>query len=218
MSEHAPIDFDDLAAIAWRLGSMLAPSQLQGYLMGQLAAGGELSEAAWLSQAWQLIDAVEPPAEEDNQQLVAMLQQTRDFFQDPGFTGQLMMPDDEVELSQRAECLGFWCQGFLTGFALVGKEKQAQQGQQQYSATVSEALSDMAAIAQISLSDDELPSEQSETDFFEVLEYVRMAALTVYFDCLPERADDDSERLTPAATPEQDIQSPAGLFSKKQLH
>tara|TARA_R110000868_G_scaffold411493_2_gene704606 strand:- start:19046 stop:19747 length:702 start_codon:yes stop_codon:yes gene_type:complete len=219
MSEQATPHFDDFATVFWRLGSMLPPSQLQGYVMGQLAVGAELTEQQWLQQAWQLIDSVEPGSNEDNQLLAELLATTQANFAEGSLNAQLLLPDDDIELSQRVECLGFWCQGFLTGFALAGKQKKQAAGQQAYSSDVSEALSDMAAIAQVSLSADD-SSEQSEADFFDVIEYVRLAAMNIYFECLPkqepvvasaEAGDDD------AAAP-----STAQLFAKKstkkQLH
>lgn len=213
MSKQLSPDFDDLATIFWRLGSMFSPSQLQGQLMGQLAVGAELTEADWLDQAWQLIDGVEPGAEEDNQQLRDLLSNTQAVFAEGSLDGELLLPDDDVELSQRVECLGFWCQGFLAGFALAGKQKQADKGQQAYSNEVSEALSDMAAIAQIGLTDDDA-GEQSESDFFDVLEYVRLAAMNIYFECLPK----EEQPAVEADKKEKDIKSPQGLFGKNQLH
>ena len=214
MSKQLSPDFDDLATVFWRLGSMFSPSQLQGQLMGQLAVGAELNEADWLDQAWQLIDGVEPGADEDNQQLRDLLTNTQAIFAEGSLDGELMLPDDDVELSQRVECLGFWCQGFLAGFALAAKQKQADKGQQAYSKEVSEALSDMAAIAQIGLTDDEDVGEQSESDFFDVLEYVRLAAMNIYFECLPKQEQPKAD----VEQQDKDIKSPQGLFGKKQLH
>lgn len=224
MSEQTNPDFDDFATLFWRLGSMTSPSQLQGYLMGQLSVGAPLSEADWLEQAWELIAGVEPGTDEDNALLNELLARTQAVFAEASLEGQLLLPDDDLELSQRVECLGFWCQGFLSGFTLAAKQKQADQGQQQYSKEVSEALSDFASIAQIGLSDDDAVEEQNESDFFEVLEYVRLAVMTIYFDCLPQ--DDTTEGGEPADAREQreqelqkqSKQGAAGLFNKKQLH
>ena len=213
MSDTNSPDFDDLATVFWRLGSMFSPSQLQGHLMGQLAVGADINEADWLDQAWELIDGVEPGTQEDNQLLRELLANTQAVFAEGSLDGELLVPDDDVELSQRVECLGYWCQGFLAGFTLAAKQKQADQGQQAYSKEVSEALSDMAAIAQIGLTDDEGGEEQSENDFFEVLEYVRLSAMNIYFECLPKQEQPEADDKN-----EQDIKNPQALFDKKQLH
>lgn len=220
-------DFDDLAAVFWRLGSMLSPSQLHGYLMGQLAVGALMPADIWLPAAWQLIDGVEAAKPEDDEVLLRLLLASRESLAEAEADNPLLLPDDEVEFDQRVECLGHWCRGFLAGFAAGGKDRKASQGQQQYTAEVSEALSDIAAISQISLDDSE---EQSEGDFFEVAEYVRLATLTIYLDCQPQP---DSQKLssqstgpaTGPATPKDKLSEAVGSVSnlfgaggKKTLH
>lgn len=211
MSNISFPDFDEIATIAWRLGSMLSPSQLQGHLIGQLAVGGSISSDAWLVQAEQQIDGVEPPAPEEQQLLVEMFNACQDLVVQGNLDVQLMLPDDDTELSQRVECLGFWCQGFLSGFAIAGKQKQQNKGQQKYTDVVSEALADIAAIAQIGLAEAD-DSEQSEGDFFEVLEYVRLAAMNIYLECVTPAEDTST-----ATKMDTGAQTPANLFSKK-LH
>ena len=202
-------DFDEIATIAWRLGSMLSPSQLQGHLFGQLAVGFSLSTDIWLEQAVQQIEGVEAPAPEEQQRLIDMFNACQDLMVQGNLDVQLMLPDDETELSQRVECLGFWCQGFLAGFAYAGKQKQQSKGQQTYTEVVAEALADIAAIAQIGLAETD-DSEQSEGDFFEVLEYVRLAAMNIYLECV---APVDNKPNTPEIATR--AQTPAHLFSKK---
>lgn len=219
MSEALSPDFDDLATIFWQLGSMFSPSQLHGYLLGQLALGATLAEDEWLKQAWLLIDGVEQAREEDNEVLLRMLALNETLFTEGRLDGQLMIPDEDIELAQRVECLSFWCQGFLMGFTIAGKQKQAEQGPQQYSQEVTEALSDIAAIAQMALTDDQ-EEEQSEADFFDVVDYVRLAVMNIYFECLPKH---ESSKLTPEpgqtdTSESQAMSTTANLFTKKQLH
>lgn len=211
MSSTSFPDFDEIATIAWRLGSMLSPSQLQGYLIGQLAVGGKVSAEAWVAQAVQQIDGVEAPAPEEQQLLADVYDACQDLVVQGNLEVQLMLPDDDADLSQRVECLGFWCQGFLAGFAVAGKQKQQAKGQQKYTDVVSEALADIAAIAQIGLAEAD-DSEQSEGDFFEVLEYVRLAAMNIYLECVAPAEDKSKPAEVISAA-----QTPADLFSKK-LH
>lgn len=211
MSNSSFPDFDEVATIAWRLGSMLSPSQLQGHLIGQLAVGGSISSDAWLDQAVQQIDGVEPPAPEERQLLAEMFDACQDLIMQGNLDVQLMLPDDDTEISQRVECLGFWCQGFLAGFAVAGKQKQQVKGQQKYTEVVSEALTDIAAIAQVGLIETD-GTDQSEGDFFEVSEYVRLAAMNIYLECAAPT--EDKPKVTEAGTA---TQTPADLFSKK-LH
>jgi uncharacterized protein YgfB (UPF0149 family) len=107
---------------------------------------------------------------------------------------ELLLPDDEFDLDQRIASLGQWCQGFLTGFAMAGK--QQVDGEKTYSEELTEAISDIAAIAQVSA--DEGDDEEGEQDYFAVSEYVRIAAMTIFveFNAMPsEHGGDAAGRL-----------------------
>ncbi|MDV6947723.1 UPF0149 family protein [Pseudomonas aeruginosa] len=86
----------------------------------------------------------------------------------------MLLPDDETPLAQRTEALGQWCQGFLAGFGLTAREGSL-------TGEAEEVLQDMAAIAQVQgqLED----SEDGETDYMEVMEYLRVAPLLLFAEC-----------------------------------
>ena len=214
MSTEIPMpDFDQLADIYWRLGGMQSPSQLHGYLVGLLSAGGELASDAWLEQAAQYIDAVEAPDSADSRALVALYEATHQRLSAGEMELQLLLPDDAAEISQRIDSIAQWCEGYIAGFARQGKVVQRQQGQQQYSADVSETLSDIAAISQVGLSNDDEDPVRREQDIFEISEYLRLAAITVYLECNQEVIADG---VRPVNTDKAKASiSPAGLFGKK---
>ncbi len=209
MSTDIPMpEFDQLADIYWRLGGMQSPSQLHGYLVGQLAVGEELQPEVWLQQAEVFIDAVEPPNEEDAKVILALLGASHAQLKAGEMGLQMLLPDDAAEITQRVDSIGQWCQGFMAGFAQGGKAIAEQQGQQQYSQEVSEALSDLAAISQISLTNDDTDLEQSEQNIFEITEYLRLAAITIYMECVHAAA---------AASTDKIAAEPAGLGSVNKL-
>ena len=181
-SEAEP-EFDDIADIYWRLGVLSSPSQLHGYLLGLLAVGQPLAEEQWLQLAEAFIDPVEPLAEVDRHTLLELLTAAREQLQGGGMELQLLLPDDAIEISQRVDSLGQWCKGFLAGFALGGKQRQQSQGQQPFPAEVSESLSDMAAISQAGLGEGDEDENQREKSFFELAEYLRLAAVNIYLEC-----------------------------------
>ncbi len=77
-------------------------------------------------------------------------------------------------MSERAVALGQWCQGFLAGFGLTA-------GDRALSTESVEVLQDLSAIAQIQDSLEE--SEDGETDYMEVMEYLRVAPLLLFTEC-----------------------------------
>jgi len=210
VSSPSTPDFDELADLFWRLGVMQSPSQLQGFLAGQIAVAGALDQQQWLRQASEFIDSVEPPNSDDNRLLIALHQAASFQFseQDIGFV--LLLPDDGVEITQRVDALSQWCQGFLAGFARGGKAIAEHSGKRKYSEDVAEVLTDMGAISQIGLTEQDDEEAQRERDFFELCEYLRLGAITIHLECQQSEAQAPT---TSAATADAAvITSPAGLF------
>ncbi len=208
-------DFDDMASLFWQLGGLQSPSELQGYLTGQLAAGVVPTETEWLEQAIDYIDCAETPSPEQNQQLVTLLPITLSSLADGAMDYQPMLPDDDVDMAQRVAGVGCWCQGFLTGFTQAGKQLKEQKGPQQYSEDLGELLNDLVSISQVGVDDEDLELEQSEQDYFELCEYLRLAAMSIFLECNQPPMDESSPKEPGEG---EALGSMAGLFNKKTLH
>ncbi len=181
MSEAAAMpSHDDLADMLLALGALLPPAELHGYISGQLAVGARLSEPEWLSEVQAFLDC-EAPNPDQVQLLRGLYRATLTQLEDGQMELTLVLPEDDFDLDLRVESLGHWCQGFLAGFALAGKRRHSAEGQQPYSDDVGETLSDLAAIAQVGL--EGVDDEESESHFFAICEYVRMAALNIFLEC-----------------------------------
>ncbi|MET4000366.1 UPF0149 family protein [Marinobacterium sp. MBR-109] len=180
--EQAPVielpDFDTLADLLVEEGLLtLSPAELHGLLCGQVAAGARFDPATLLARIGELLD-LEPFSRELTrtgimQLYLATLQQ----LQAPDFSFELVLPDDDQPLAGRADALGLWCSGFLSGFGL-----QERKGSQGLSIEGQETLRDLAQIVQITTAAD-AEAEEDENDLMEVQEYVRMAALLVFSEC-----------------------------------
>ena len=97
----------------------------------------------------------------------------------------LLLPTDDAPLAERAAALGEWCQGFLSGFGLTRRAYAL-------SDEANEVLRDLAAIAQVQDALEE--SEDGESDYMEVMEYLRVAPLLLFSET--KKAD-----VPPAAKP-----------------
>lgn len=165
-------NFDDLCNLLAPLGTINSPSELHGLLCGKLSGGAELGEVRWLLDAVEFLDFSQAPDENVRTALTALyhtsLQQLRD-----GFGLQLLLPDDDTDLSQRTATLGQWCYGFLTGFGSAGS------GKRELGEEAEDGLRDLAAIAQIAIEDGD---DSDEADFMEVTEYVRMLAASLFME------------------------------------
>ncbi|MBB5186457.1 MULTISPECIES: UPF0149 family protein [Zhongshania] len=186
----ASLEHDDLANLFLSLGALQPPAELHGYAAGFISVGGRLEQDGWLQHCVDLLDC-EAPNPEQSDALYTVYCTALLGLESGEMDLELLLPDDEFDLDQRIASLGQWCQGYLTGFAMAGKQKV--DGDKSYSEELTEAISDIAAIAQVSA--DEGDDEEGEQDYFAVSEYVRIAAMTIFaeFNALsPNYGDEDA--------------------------
>ncbi len=186
----AQVSFDQLADLFLQQSVLFSPAELHGYLCGQLAAGVRLSLESWFQAAAQQLGLDDGPAAPLKAGLSVLYQVSLGQMEQAGFDLQPLLPDDDSQLSQRVESLGLWCHGFLCGYTLAhGKPAD------QLSEDASDGIKDLSRIAQIAV--DESAEEESEADFMEIQEYVRMVALLVFSEC--NRAVDAGVAPSPAS-------------------
>jgi uncharacterized protein YgfB (UPF0149 family) len=166
--------FDIFCDALLSLGAINSPSELQGMACGKLAGGADMPLEQWQEEAAEFLDLTSTPDGRTHEMLMAVLQVSKQQLFDAEFGLQILLPDDDSELAIRAEALGQWCHGFLSGFGSAGIG-----GDRQLTGDVSDAIRDLAAIVEIGVEDD---VEGSETDFMEIVEYVRVAVMTVHAD------------------------------------
>jgi yecA family protein len=92
------------------------------------------------------------------------------------FEFSLLLPDENIDINTRTEALGLWCQGFLTGLA-----QSKTPVKDNASPEVSDALNDIIEIAQVSFGDI-ASTEEDETAYYELVEYVRLIVLMIYHE------------------------------------
>lgn len=92
------------------------------------------------------------------------------------FEFALLLPNDTKDINTRTEALGLWCQGFLAGL----KQSHIRITHRE-PGEVTDALNDLTEIAQVTYGD--IPaSEEEETAYFELVEYVRLAILMIFHE------------------------------------
>lgn len=167
----APVRFDELADRLVEFGGDGHPSEIHGFISGVLSAGGRPSVKSWQEQvAEQLGDK---KLDEGMTAILTRLHNNTVKQLEAGdFSIQMLLPDDDEPLAQRTECLGVWCQSFISGFG-------QGLGQRNVSDMVEDVLKDFAEISLIEATEED---EESEKLFVEVSEFVRMAWLAVYND------------------------------------
>lgn len=167
--------FDAVQQALLRSGALLDAAEVHGLVCGILCFGTinpEL-EKTWLNHALGEMSQGDALAEESRNVLRALQEYTVDRLEQEELSFYPLVPGDNSALEQRISALGGWCEGFLLGLSMAGL-----QDVRQLEGIGPELINDFAAIARIDANAEE--GNNSETDYMELLEYVRMGVLSLY--------------------------------------
>ena len=126
------------------------------------------------------------PAEALHAALIEAWRSTVAQFEDDEFGFRLWLPDDDEPLEERTVALGRWCSGFLAGLGSGGQLDALSE-------EAREAIGDLQEIARAELSaqgSDGPQSEEDESAFAEIVEYVRVVTLVLREDFRGPQADE----------------------------
>lgn len=161
-----------VAAETQAAGLAVDTTELQGALCGWIAGGGETGPD-WVARV--MADDDLPP-DSPGSALEALRKSAEAGFADREFGLELLLADEDASLAERSGSLFAWCRGFLGGFGLAaGKDPPLSEESR-------EALADLAKFAAASAQDD--GDEEDEAALAEIEEFVRVAALLLYGDCV----------------------------------
>lgn len=152
--------------------ALMPAAEAHGILSSVLCVDMRVSAQLWLSLVFDDNREELVFSEADLGCLTALHEQTQQLLESIEFEFDLLLPEDDAPLPERAEALSHWCKGFLYG---LGAAKQKGEESDIYQ----EVLQDMNTIAQL---DSDAEGEASEEDFLQITEYVRAAVQTVWFE------------------------------------
>jgi uncharacterized protein len=157
------------------------PSEAQGMLCGFVCSGGSDPLALWLTQVLPASDTDEAPPPAIVAELQPLAQAQQEALRDPELPFELRLPPDDAPLAHRATAVYDWVRGFL--FALGVSAVTTQHP----SAQIDEIIKDFMLLTQIDLEqiDDE---EENELALAEIIEFIRVAAMLIYDECVPVNA------------------------------
>ncbi len=184
------LDFFHLNELVLNIGAVNSPSELQGMLCGKLCGVAGISEDQWAEVALDFMDLQHVRlTDEQTSQLHTLYKMTVRLLRDVNFTFEPMLPGDEAPIARRVEELGYWCQGFLHGIGTSGLSGDSQLG-----ADAADALRDLAQISQVSLDDGD-DIEENEVYWQELVEYVKVAVLTLYTELSHSSENEQNKRI-----------------------
>ena len=146
----------------------MGAAEAHGIAVGMLCVELKADVQNWLHE---LFTEQNDLTDEDKTIMVDLFERSRELL-DPDteeFSFDLLLPDDDESLSEQAEALRVWCQGFLFGVGYA-------QTSAEWPDDSAEVMRDLIELTKI---DTDVDGEEDEDALIEVHEYLRAAVLTV---------------------------------------
>ena len=162
---QAAKNFAELEDLLKHLGAPVGASECHGFVCAQLCMNAEADIGSWRQ-------CLGGEGEQFESTLSRLSQATAEDLEATDFSFDLMLPSEEATVAVRADALAPWCRGFLYGLGSSGLTGECR-----------ELVEDMERIsrARAELEDGE------EFALMELIEYVRIGALSVYHELQPIR-------------------------------
>lgn len=168
MQQNILPEFNEVTSALDLTEMKLHASLVHGMIAGLLC--GDYDE----SMDWQEAIMGEPLSEEVSKSLQRIHDATAKQLIEFLFEFEIILPDEEYSLTERAEGLTVWCQGFLSGLQLAdvpfGNMPDVE---------ASEATKDLIEIAKMNY-DQVVTSDEDEDAYIELVEFVRVAVILIY--------------------------------------
>lgn len=164
------IGFTDLTTALGHTELKLHASQVHGLISGVLC--GNFKE----DTDWEETVMGEKLTGDTRDLLQSLYAGTSSQLADFLFEFNVLLPDDTEALALRAEALGVWCQGFVTGLQAAGVPITGREP-----GDLTEAINDLVEIAKMNYEEVDA-GEEDESAYTELVEYVRVAVIFIYQD------------------------------------
>lgn len=177
----ADIDYPTLKDALADAGAVDEPAEVHGTLCGALCVDEEVCP----------LTLVEVEAGGDLRDTLDELRRsTLEGLFDPDMGFAPLLPDDNVPLERRVRALARWCGGFVYGIASRGEFDYSVLSEE-----VREVVHDLTELSKAALTAEDTDREQGESDYAELVEYVRVGVQLVFLELRPGRAAEPAARL-----------------------
>ena len=174
------LDFDRVQTVLEQLDANVDAAEAHGTLSALLIDNAGF--AAWLGHTLdELPDKGNVLAAEQLEVLEQLFEQTREQLLNEELGFQLLLPEETEDFGLRLLGLSAWCQGFLYGIGVSGSGADDSLDEESR-----ECLSDLLEISK--LGHDEETSDETEQQYIEIVEHVRVATLLLNESLNPSKA------------------------------
>ena len=185
------MDYDEISDAFNRANLAGSPAELHGYLSGSISGANFYSTESLVLTVAKFLEVETERVEDLGDMLANLYHFSIHQMNANDFEFRPILPNDDVILSERLASVGDWCQGFLYG---LGNSKYLSNVETPEN--IEEALGDLASISNIQILSDqeEVNESDSESNYIEVTEYIKVAVLTISseLNCI----DDSDSGLT----------------------
>lgn len=168
----------------------VSASEIHGIICGVICTGQQPA-ATWLDEIFDEAESGDLLVDECRQAIDRLYSQTLQAVEGAGTGMQLLLPEDNESLMDRAAGVSHWCQGYLYGIGLGGSVDQ-----QAMSEEADEALQDIASFTRIDIAALEDPDEPEEEEgaLMEITEFIWVAAMLIRESYRDLQADQQADQ------------------------
>jgi uncharacterized protein YgfB (UPF0149 family) len=180
--------YDDFERVLKEARALPEPAEAHGTLAGALCSSRDYGLIEWLHE-------ILPEDSPDEDALQSSVLQNVYASMVRTLTGAdsdfgPLLPDDDAPLTQRADALSLWCQGFLYGLGSGAAADPAK-----VSAEAGEIIRDLTEITHVGVeAGDE--NEENEVAFAEVVEFVRVGVQLLFVEFAAARGQEPAPGAT----------------------
>lgn len=156
--------YQEIDLITKKLESGLCAAETHGIATGILCGNDQTETEFWLNHILQDVDEI---SLDDKITLERLFETTKDALLSDDCVYDLLLPDDNFPLSEQAEALRNWCQGFLYGIGSIPLKSDWPEESR-------EIVKDIAEFTKL---DTDTDDDDAENDFMEITEYLRAAVM-----------------------------------------
>lgn len=170
-------NYTELEDLLTRLEAPVGASECHGFICAQLCMNARADVTSWR-------ECLGAEGDEFEATLARISQATAEQLEATDFGFDLMLPSEAATIAVRTDALSQWCRGFLFGLGNSGLTEAGLTGETR------EMIEDMERISRA-----QVEQEQGEEfALMELIEYVRIGALSVYYELRPMRTADDGSQ------------------------
>jgi uncharacterized protein YgfB (UPF0149 family) len=174
--------YDEFERVLRDARALPEPAEAHGTLAGALCSSSDYGLLEWLHEILPDDSPEEDALQSSVLQNVYNTMVSTLAGNEADFTP--LLPDDESPLSERADALSLWCQGFLYGLGSGPASDPTK-----VSTEAGEIIRDLTEITHVGVEGEE-QNEENEVAFAEVVEFVRVGVQILFVEFAPARGQE----------------------------